>query len=63
MVAPVMRTWMPPDWKVHTMAMPHLMFYAPNITNEDIGAVPNLSVIPVFFIRSLINRVSLSKAT
>lgn len=41
MVAPVMRTWMLPDWRVHTMPMPHLMFYAPNMTNEDIGAVPN----------------------
>jgi hypothetical protein len=44
MVAPVMRTVGPPDMKVHTMPMPHLMFYAPSITNEDIGAVPNLSV-------------------
>jgi len=44
MVAPVMRALGPPDMKVHTMSMPHVMFYAPNITNEDIGAVPNLSV-------------------
>ncbi len=44
MVAPVMRALGPPDLKVHTMAMPHLMFYAPHITNEDIGARPNLSV-------------------
>ena len=44
MVAPVMRALGPPDMKLHTMSMPHLMFYAPNITNEDIGAVPNLSV-------------------
>jgi hypothetical protein len=44
MVAPVMRALGPPDMKVHTMAMPHLMFYAPGITNEDIGAVPDLSV-------------------
>ena len=44
MVAPVFRTAGPPDMKVHTMPMPHVMFYAPNITNEDIGAVPNLSV-------------------
>jgi hypothetical protein len=44
MVAPVMRTVGPPDLKVHTMAMPHLMFYAPYITNEDIGAVPDLTV-------------------
>src|SRR5882672_69702 len=44
MLAPVFRTVGPPDLKVHTNVMPHLMFYAPNITNEDIGAVPNLSV-------------------
>jgi hypothetical protein len=42
MVGPFMRTVGPPDMEVHTMAMPHLMFYAPNITNEDIGAVPDL---------------------
>src|SRR6266566_2498607 len=41
MVAPVMRTWMMPDWQVHTMPMPHLMFYAPNMTNEDIGSGPS----------------------
>jgi hypothetical protein len=44
MVAPVMRALGPPDMKMHTMSMPHLMFYAPNVTNEDIGAVPDLSV-------------------
>ena len=44
MVAPVMRALGPPDMKLHTMSMPHLMFYAPNITNEDIGAVPDLRV-------------------
>jgi hypothetical protein len=43
MVAPVMRALGPPDMKLHTMSMPHLMFYAPGITNEDIGALPNLS--------------------
>ena len=48
MVAPVMRTWMMPDWQVHTMPMPHLMFYAPNMTNEDIGAVPNSSLLYPF---------------
>ena len=48
MIAPVMRTWMMPDFKVHTMSMPHLMFYAPNITNEDIGAVPNASLLYPF---------------
>jgi hypothetical protein len=44
MVAPVMRALGPPDMKMHTMAMPHLMFYAPHLANEDIGAVPDLSV-------------------
>ncbi len=44
MVAPVMRALGPPDMKMHTMSMPHLMFYAPNLTNADIGAVPDLSV-------------------
>ncbi len=43
MVGPLMRTVGPPDNKVHTMAMPHLMFYAPNVTNEDIGALPDLN--------------------
>ena len=43
MVAPVMRTVGPPDMKVHTMPMPHLMFYAPHIANDDIGAAPDLS--------------------
>ncbi|MDB5822684.1 MAG: hypothetical protein JWR21_1388 [Herminiimonas sp.] len=42
MVAPIMRTIGPPDMKVHTMAMPHFMFYAPGLTNSDIGAVPDL---------------------
>jgi hypothetical protein len=44
MVAPLMRALGPPDMKVHTMTMPHLMFYAPGVTNEDIGAQPNLAV-------------------
>jgi len=43
MVAPIMRTVGTPDMKVHTMPMPHLMFYAPGVTNEDIGAAPDLS--------------------
>ena len=41
MIAPVMRTWMLPDWHVHTMPMQHLMFYAPNLTDEDIGSAPS----------------------
>lgn len=42
MVGPVMRAKGPPDMQLHTMAMPHLMFYAPDISNDDIGAKPNL---------------------
>ncbi len=48
MIAPVMRTWMLPDWQVHTMPSPHLMFYAPNFTNEDIGARPDSSLLYPF---------------
>jgi hypothetical protein len=43
MVAPLMRTLGPPDLAVRTMAMPHLMFYAPHVTNEDIAAKPDLA--------------------
>lgn len=43
MVGPLMRTVGPPDMQVHAMAMPHLMFYAPGISNADIGARPNLA--------------------
>jgi hypothetical protein len=48
MVAPIQRTWMLPDGQVHTGSMPHLMFYAPKMTNEDIGAVPNSSLLYPF---------------
>jgi hypothetical protein len=51
MVAPIMRTWMLPDWQVHTMPMPHLMFYASNVKNEDIGAVPNSSLLYPFIFK------------
>lgn len=44
MVAPLMRTIGPPDLKVHTMVMPHVMFYAPGVTNDDLGAKPDLAV-------------------
>ncbi|QIG50511.1 hypothetical protein G5V57_23950 [Nordella sp. HKS 07] len=43
MVAPIMRTLGPPDLKVRTMAMPHLMFYAPYLTNAEIGAAPDFA--------------------
>lgn len=43
MVAPLMRALGPPDFRLHTMSMPHLMFYAPGVGNDDIGAKPNLA--------------------
>jgi hypothetical protein len=43
MIAPVFRTVGPPDLAVRTMAMPHLMFYAPGVTNADLGAKPDLA--------------------
>lgn len=46
MTSPVFRTVGPPDMQVHTMAMPHLMFYAPFVTNEDIAAAPNIADMP-----------------
>ena len=51
MIAPVMRTWMMPDWKVHTMASPHLMFYAPSMSDADIGAVPSESILYPFIFK------------
>jgi hypothetical protein len=43
MLAPTFRTIGPPDMRVHTFAMPHVMSYAPFLTNDDIGATPNLA--------------------
>lgn len=43
MVAPLMRAKGPPDFALHTMSMPHLMFYAPGVTNADIAAKPDLA--------------------
>src|SRR5471030_2478584 len=43
MLAPVMRTYpaKPDDHTVLTMHMPHYMFYAPYLTNADIGNTPD----------------------
>ena len=43
MVGPVFRGLGVPDMQMHTQAIPHLMSYAPGVTNEDFGARPNLS--------------------
>jgi hypothetical protein len=43
MLGPVMRayTGTPADTQVVTMSMPHYMFYAPYLTNTDIGNIPD----------------------
>jgi len=43
MLGPVMRTYpaTPDQHKVLTMQMPHYMFYAPYLTNADIGNIPD----------------------
>jgi hypothetical protein len=43
MLAPVMRTYpaKPDQHDVMTMQMPHYMFYAPYLTNADIGNIPD----------------------
>jgi len=42
MVSPILRTYVNPEEsdKVYTSNNPHLMFYAPNVSNEDIGGKP-----------------------
>ena len=41
MLSPVMRNYVSPDKNdtVMTMNIPHYMFYAPNVSNEDIGGL------------------------
>lgn len=55
MVAPLQRTNGPPDMKVHTLSLPHYMPYAPNVTNGDIGATPDLAD-PASLYRPFIDR-------
>ena len=50
MLGPIMRTW-DDDGKVRTMSGPHVMFYAPNVTNKDIGAVPESPAIHPFVVQ------------
>jgi hypothetical protein len=50
MVAPMMRAYASPmDTAVVTMSLPHHMFYAPNLTNKDIGGAPPPSPYPFIF--------------
>ena len=47
MIAPLMRTYPSPvDTSVMTMALPHFMFYAPGLTDQDIGSAPPPSPYP-----------------
>ena len=49
MLAPLMRvyTGKPGDKTVMTMSMPHYMFYAPYVSNADLGLDPNSGTLPV----------------
>src|SRR5262245_33348172 len=52
MVAPLMRTHPDPTFRdkaIMTMPMPHVMYYAPEVTNEAIGASPVPSPYPFIF--------------
>lgn len=52
MTAPLMRTYMsldPRDKTVMTMPMPHIMYYAPNATDAEVGGIPPLSPYPFVF--------------
>jgi hypothetical protein len=57
MLSPVMRTWLP-DQTVQTMSVPHVMYYAPGVTDKDIGALPNLSQGSPFIVREGISAQS-----
>ena len=57
MLSPVMRTHLP-DKSVRTMSVPHVMFYAPDVTDKDIGAVPNASRGNPFIVREGVSEQS-----
>jgi len=47
MLSPILRTYENPDQSDHvgTINLPHVMYYAPNVTNEDVGGKP-MSMLP-----------------
>ncbi len=52
MTAPLMRTYSsldPRDKTVMTMVLPHIMYYAPNVTDTEVGGIPPLSPYPFVF--------------
>jgi hypothetical protein len=53
MLAPLMRTYMsldPSDKTIMTMVMPHVMYYAPNVTDADVGGLPPPPLSPYPFV-------------
>jgi hypothetical protein len=51
MVAPLMRTYPSPTARtVSTMVMPHVMYYAPNVGDADVGGVPPAPMSPYPFV-------------
>jgi hypothetical protein len=57
MVGPVYRA-VGPGGAVQTMSMPHLMFYAPRVTNDDIGAAAEFSPTYPFIMQEGVPRQS-----
>lgn len=52
MIGPVMRTYTnpdPADKTVVTFPMPHVMYYAPNLSNEEVGGVLPPGALPFVF--------------
>ncbi len=49
MLSPILRTYENAEEsdRVGTFNIPHIMYYAPNVTNEDIGGKPGSSVYPM----------------
>jgi hypothetical protein len=54
MTAPLMRTYMSSDPtakdSVATMSMPHVMYYAPNVADEEVGGMPCPPCVPYPFV-------------
>jgi len=50
MLSPILRTYLNPDENesVVTLSVPHVMYYAPNVSNEDIGGEKPGSPPPVY---------------
>jgi len=53
MLSPILRTYFNPDENdgVATMSVPHIMYYAPNISNQDIGGGKPADIFPFVILR------------